>query len=193
MQPTADPSSLSPPPPQRKPMRILFKNGTVLVSGYNFQRSFLSLLDHDPAMMFVERSEVNWAYVHAGHYVHPLRIVDDTGFSRNVEMRKLPTKRVVVLRPRRCYNWNYSVFLRYKKLMENGLARLAGVNKVLYVEHFWQLINFHAHTIQLLFRRFLERVRTQRASVIDYLLGQQSDVRYLQNEFVIREIIGFSK
>ncbi len=167
-------------------MRILFKNGTVLVSGYNFQRSFLSLLDRDPAMMFVERSEVNWAYVHAGHYVHPLRIVDDTGFSRNVKIMKLPTKRVVLLRPRLGYNWNYSAFLHYKKLIEDVGARTGS-------QRGWQLINFHAHTIQLLFRRFLERVRTQRASVIDYLLEHQSDVRYLQNEFVIREIIGFSK
>jgi hypothetical protein len=191
MQPTADPSSLL-LPPQPKPMRILFKNGTVLISGYNFQRSVLCWLDHDPAMMFVDRSEVNWAYVHAGHHVHPLRIVDDKGFSRE-KITKLPTKRVVLLRPRRWYNWNYSMFLLYKKLTEDGLARLPVVDQGLYVENFWQLINFHAHTIQLLFRRFMERVRTRRACVVDYLLEQQSDVRYLQNEFVIREIIGFSK
>jgi hypothetical protein len=56
-----------------------------------------------------------------------------------------------------------------------------------------QVLNFHAHTIQLLFRRNVERKRKTRALVIHYLLEQQKQIRYLQNEYVLRNILSFSK
>lgn len=56
-----------------------------------------------------------------------------------------------------------------------------------------QVLNFHAHTIQLLFRRNVERKRKTRALVIHYLLEQQTHISYLQNEHVLRNILTFSK
>lgn len=57
----------------------------------------------------------------------------------------------------------------------------------------YQMVNYYAHTIQLLMRRFVEKRKNERAIVIEYLLQQQNELNYLSNEYVLRNILTFGR
>ncbi len=65
--------------------------------------------------------------------------------------------------------------------------------KNVYRDRAIQVLHFHAHTIQLLFRRMVEKKRLNRCLVLEYLMMQQEEVHYLQNELVLRDMFTFCK
>jgi hypothetical protein len=65
--------------------------------------------------------------------------------------------------------------------------------KNVYRDRAIQVLHFHAHTIQLLFRRMVEKKRLNRCLVLEFLLEQQGENHYLQNELVMRDVFTFCK
>ncbi len=57
------------------------------------------------------------------------------------------------------------------------------------VRNAWQLINYHAHTIQLFLRRVVRTMAAKRT--FDFLVNTHSDYRYLHDALAMQNVLSF--
>jgi hypothetical protein len=204
-------------PSTRRKYRMLFKNGEMIVSGYDLRKSDKETLCSYPTRMMVPRNKLQDPLPTTFHYLdiafeispeqtHPIdgplvlicsrpREYSQCGtFAQNI-LRWFPLA-ITKIRNRiyrgspdeKAFRRSASGRNSYINLIESCYSDVST-----FLSRSIQVLQFHAHTIQLLFRRNVERKRTERASAIDYLLEQQKQILYLQNEYVLRNIFAFAK
>jgi hypothetical protein len=122
----------------------------------------------------------------------------------NVKYRKNPNIRFTrVIKGVRTFmilnmpNYGSSAFrssnmnIHYRDTIQRMIQPYNPDNYGLKYAHGFQKLNYYAHTIQLLFKKMVERKKTQRAAIIEYLLCGQTEIRYLWNEYVLRDVFTY--
>ncbi len=187
--------------PNNKKYRMLFSNGEMIVSGYP-----LHIEDRSAVNIPIPKDVVALPSPPALRWITP-RIRDGDMICDNKEY-------VIFVMTKRNYGDRTFVPDEYepcvtrirKTLFENSPYAITVENYAAFLQHprfvhirpqfrmrAIQVLHFHAHTIQLLFRRNVERKRLNRCLVLEYLMMQQEEVHYLQNELVLRDMFTFCK
>jgi hypothetical protein len=168
----------------KRPYRILFTNGEMIVSGYSLRMSSPPVTLHEKIPLSIMQNPLPTTF----HYL-------------NVKVAAVPSNHDVLCHmtasPRHYGVQKYtSITLRHIRVVQKIRKRLLESKDIpfrLCDKRAFQLLHFYAHTIQLLFRRNLEKKRNMRCHALEYLLAQQNDVAYMQNEYVMRSIFCFDK
>ncbi len=204
-------------PSAKRKYRMLFKNGEMIVSGYDFRNS-----DRAPNFSYSLRTVVP-----AHKLQNPLpttfRHLDIAFEISHEETHPIEGQLVLICSRPREYNQCVTFALKIRRwfplaitkilnriyrgspdekafcgsvLGKNGYSIVVASchsNVITFLSRSIQVLQFHAHTIQLLFRRNMERKRANRALAIEFLLEQQKQISYLENEYVLRAIFTFAK
>lgn len=154
--------------------RILFENGDVYVRGYNLRgsisQSFIQVDSETTNVKYRNNPNIRFTRVIKG--VRTFMILNMPNYGSSAF---------------RSPNMN----IHYRDTIQKMIQPYNADNYGLKYAKGFQQLNYYAHTIQLLFKRLVERKKNQRAAIIEYLLCGQTENQYLGNEYVLRDILTY--
>ena len=163
----------------KKPCRMRFDTGEVYVRGYRIHRP----VSH----MFLRgyTKPPNWKETVA----KPLRVWRDTSQGILTEVPNYGTPTWYDLVGVR-FDWlAYAAYYGQYRL-QAAPHLMIRYNKE-FASRSWQMLNFHAHTIQLFFKYVVRKKQIERMRAVDYLHRQQTENHYLADVLVLQNIFSF--